>query len=133
MSIGTDAKNKFISSEPVIAAHAAAAVVGYVLTALVTHGVITSDRASALTQQVLPAVTAVVLVGLGWLVRRAVSPAAKFADQVEAEVQKRLGGVPAQLLDDGAVAQMIASWDTPAEPAGAHAAEPAATVVPPVA
>jgi len=95
----TDAENTFVKAEPVIAAHAAAAILGYVGTLLVTHGVITHDQASALTQQVLPAVVAGLLVLFGVVVRRFVAPAALFAQRVEDEVQKRLEaatGLPAR-------------------------------------
>lgn len=86
----TDVQNRFVQAEPVIAAHAGAAILGYVGTLLVTHGVITHDQASALTQQVMPAVVAGLLVVLGVVVRRFVAPAALFAQRVEDEVQKRL-------------------------------------------
>lgn len=85
-----DAESSLIKAEPVIAAHAGAAVVGYAGTLLVTHGVITNDQASVLTQEVLPAVVAGLLVLLGVIVRRFVSPAALFAQRVEEEVQARL-------------------------------------------
>lgn len=83
-------KSAFIKTEPVIAAHLAAAVVAYVLTSLVTRHVITDVQSSALTQQVLPAVTSALLLILGFLIRRVVSPAARFAEQVEAALQDRL-------------------------------------------
>lgn len=86
----TDAENTFVKAEPVIAAHAGAAILGYAGTLLVTHGVITHDQASALTQQVLPAVVAGLLALLGVVVRRFVAPAAAFAQRVEEEVQNRL-------------------------------------------
>lgn len=85
-----DAENDFVKAEPVIAAHAGAAILGYIGTLLVTHGVITGDQASALTQQVLPAVVAGLVMLLGIAVRRVVSPAAAFAQRVEEEVQNRL-------------------------------------------
>lgn len=90
-----DAENTFVKAEPVIAAHAAAAILGYVGTLLVTHGVITHDQAPALTQQVLPAVVAGLLMLFGVVVRRFVAPAALFAQRVEEEVQKRLEGAAA--------------------------------------
>lgn len=67
--------SSFVKREPVIAAHLAAAVVGYVLAALVTHHVLGSATASALTQQLVPAVASGLLVALGFLVRHFVEPA----------------------------------------------------------
>jgi hypothetical protein len=84
-------KNSLVSSEPVMAAHAAAAVVGYVLTFLVTHDVITNVQATALTSEIMPGAVALALLLLGWGVRFLVTPASKLAEKVEAEVQKRLG------------------------------------------
>lgn len=88
--IGSKFQSDFVRNEPVIAAHAAAAVVGFVLTALATHGVISTVAASQLTQQIIPPVTALMLLLLGWLVRHFVTPAAKLADRVDAEVVKTL-------------------------------------------
>lgn len=108
------AKNSFIKAEPVMAAHGAAAVIGYAATELVTHGVISTTQASSLTQQVVPAATAVAIIGLGWLVRHVVSPAASFAERVEAEVKARLGGVQltqVPVVDDGSTAATLASWN----------------------
>lgn len=68
--------SSFVKREPVIAAHLAAAVVGYVLAALVTHHVLGSATASALTQQLVPAVASGLLIALGFLVRHFVEPAA---------------------------------------------------------
>lgn len=107
-----DAENAFIKAEPVIAAHAAAAVLGYVGTLLVTHGVITHDQASALTQQVLPAVVAGLLVVLGVVVRRFVAPAALFAQRVEDEVQRRLEAVPAGVVSTAPVTSTIGAGQT---------------------
>lgn len=109
------AENSFIKAEPVLAGHAGAAVLGYVGTLLVTHGVVTHSQASALTQQVLPAVVSLLLVGLGFLVRRFVTPTAKVAERVEAEVSKRLTTVP--LLPEGAAPP--AGFVTVPEPAPA--------------
>jgi hypothetical protein len=111
MSLISNAENSFIKAEPVIAAHGAAAVVGYILTALVTHGVITTDQASTVTQQVVPATTALFLLALGWLVRHLVSPAAKQAERVETAVAERLGAP--------VVAEITAAWDAIAPPVAA--------------
>jgi hypothetical protein len=69
--------------EPVLVGSASAALVGAVLTALVTHGVITDTQASGLTQTVVPLVTAGLIAGLGVLLRRFVSPASKVRAIVE--------------------------------------------------
>jgi hypothetical protein len=69
--------------EPVLVGSASAALVGAVLTALVTHGVITDTQASGLTQTVVPLVTAGLIAGLGVLLRRFVSPASKVKAIVE--------------------------------------------------
>lgn len=68
-----------LSNEPVLAAHAAGAVVAYVFSELVTHGVLTTTSASNLTQLVVPPVSALFLVLLGLFVRHFVTPAAKVA------------------------------------------------------
>jgi hypothetical protein len=79
------------SDYPVIAAHLIAAVFAYVLTLLITRGIIPGVQASPLTQAILPPVTALLLALLGYLVTYFVSPAAKFAARVNAEVERRLG------------------------------------------
>jgi len=84
------ASNSLVKAEPVIAAHLAAASVGYVLTLLVTHGVISSTQASAVAQQTISFATAVLIAGLGFLVRRFVTPSAKVQALIDAEVA-RLG------------------------------------------
>jgi hypothetical protein len=83
-------KNRFIAAEPAIAVSAGGAVVGYVMTALTTHGVITGVQATHLSQAVVPPVVSGFVLVLGWLTRQVVSPAATFAARVQAEVQKRL-------------------------------------------
>lgn len=111
----------FVKAEPVIAAHTAAAVVGYVLSLLVTHGVISGVHASAVTQQTVSIVTAGLIMLLGVLVRRFVSPAAAFAGRVEHAVAVRLG-VP--------VAAPVAAPAVPAAPDVSAAPTPAAPVAP---
>ena len=69
--------------EPVLALSAAGAIVSYVLSALVTHHVIGSVTASTLTQQVVPIVSAVLVLLLGFVTRMLVSPAAKVAHVLE--------------------------------------------------
>lgn len=150
----TDAENSFVKAEPAIALHAGGAILGYIGTLLVTHGVITHDQASALTQQVLPAVVAGLLVVLGVLVRRVVAPASLFAQRVEEEVQRRLGALgasplrpitisatglgvlpasddpievdPADFLPAAADTPVPPGVDADATPTGAHVADPAA-------
>lgn len=80
--------DSIVKAEPLIAAHLAAASVGYVLTLLVTHGVIGSTESSAVAQQAISGATALILAGLGFLVRRFVTPNAKVAALVEAEVAR---------------------------------------------
>lgn len=89
-----EAQGSFVKAEPVLAAHLAAAVVFYTLTLLVTRHVITTTEASALTQQVLPGAVALATLLLGFINRHFVTPAAKFAEKVEAEVEARLTGAP---------------------------------------
>lgn len=83
-------ENSFVKAEPAVAAHLSSAVVGYVVTFLVLHGVVTSTQSSAVTQVVAPLVASVLLVALGFLVRRVVSPVAKFAERVEAAAKARV-------------------------------------------
>jgi len=82
------ADNSLLKAEPIIAAHLAAAAVGYVLTLLVTHGVISSTQASAVAQQAISFATAVLIAGLGFLVRRFVTPTSKVQALVDAELAK---------------------------------------------
>jgi hypothetical protein len=82
------ASNSLTQAEPIIAAHLAAAGVGYVLTLLVTHGVISSTQASAVAQQAISFATAVLVAGLGFLVRRFVTPNSKVQALVDAEVAR---------------------------------------------
>jgi hypothetical protein len=82
------AGNSLVQAEPIIAAHLAAAGVGYVLTLLVTHGVISSTQSSAVAQQAISFATAVLLAGLGFLVRRFVTPTSKVQALVDAEVAR---------------------------------------------
>ncbi len=83
-------KNRFVKSEPALAASAAFAVVGFVLTTLTTHGVITSEQASSFTKVIVPPVTAALIVAFGFVLRVVVSPAAAFADRVQGEVETRV-------------------------------------------
>jgi hypothetical protein len=69
--------------EPVLVGSLSAAAVGYVLTFLVAHGVITDTQASTATQTFVPIVTAALIAGLGVLLRRFVSPASKVKAIVE--------------------------------------------------
>ena len=69
--------------EPVLVGSLSAAVVGYVLSFLVAHGVITDTQASTATQTIVPLVTAALITGLGVLLRRYVSPASKVKAIVE--------------------------------------------------
>jgi hypothetical protein len=92
----TKTSNPLIQAEPVIAAHLAAAGVGYVLTLLVTHGVISSTQSSAVAQQAISFATAVLIAGLGFLVRRFVTPSAKVQALIDAELAKL---APASGLD----------------------------------
>lgn len=85
------AKNSLAQAEPIIAAHLSAAGVGYVLTLLVTHGVISSTQASAVAQQAISFATAVLVAGLGFLVRRFVTPNSKVQELIDAEVARRTG------------------------------------------
>jgi hypothetical protein len=72
----TDSSSTLVKDEPVLVAHGAAAVLGWVGTLLVTHGIITGDQASATTQTILPFVVAFAILVLGVIVRRFVTPAA---------------------------------------------------------
>lgn len=69
----------FLAKEPVVAAHLAAAAVGYVLTLLVTHGVITNTQASATAQQAIPLAAAALITAMGFVIRQFVTPAWKSA------------------------------------------------------
>jgi hypothetical protein len=69
--------------EPVLVGSLSAAVVGYVLTFLVAHGVITDTQASTATQTIVPLVTAGLITLLGVLLRRYVSPTSKVGAIVE--------------------------------------------------
>lgn len=75
----TPESGSLLSNEPVLAAHAAGAVISYVLTLLVTHGVISTTSASSLTQDLAPPVAALFLFVIGLVVRRFVTPVAKLA------------------------------------------------------
>jgi hypothetical protein len=68
--------------EPVLVTHAVAAVLAWLATFLVTHGVITSTHASALVQEILPTVAAAVLMAQAVIVRRFVSPAVDKAESM---------------------------------------------------
>ena len=78
-------EDSFVKAEPVIAAHGAASVVAYTLGLLVTHGVVSHTQASALTEQVVPAVAAGLTIGLGVLVRRFVTPVWKKVSPLTAK------------------------------------------------
>lgn len=106
---------ELVKDEPVLAAHGAAAAVGATVTALVTHDVITKVQASSLTQTVLPLATAGALLLLGVIVRAVVSPAAKFADRVEAAVQARLDPKPVASSPQHAATTSDAGVNFPAD------------------
>jgi hypothetical protein len=71
--------------EPVLIGSLVAAAVGWVLSFLVTQGIITDTQASSLTQTVVPIATAALTTLLGLLLRHFVSPAAKVVDVLERE------------------------------------------------
>lgn len=117
---------KFVKAEPAIAASGAAAVVGYALTALTTHGVISGVRASSLSQALIPPSTAVMLLVLGFVLRRVVMPAAAAAERIEAEVAKRLAASAIHPATVGAILSVAASGDSGVDSDDASAALAAA-------
>lgn len=73
------------NDEPVLLTSLAGSGVAYVLGLLVTHGVITDVQASATTQQVVPLIASALVLALGWVARRFVTPAAKVKTLLERE------------------------------------------------
>lgn len=68
----------WVAQEPVIAASVTTAVLGAVGGFAVVHGWIGSSQDDTLIQTLTPVVTGVVLVAIGFLVRKFVTPVAKL-------------------------------------------------------
>lgn len=82
------------SGEPVMIVSTGTAVVGWVGTFLVTHGVITATEASTGVQTIGPAVVGAVALFGGVLIRRYVSPAVKAVEAKAAALGVDLTGEP---------------------------------------
>lgn len=70
--------NKFLDREPAVATAAAGAAVSWLLSFLVLHGVLTADQASTDTQVIAPIVAALIVMAIGFVIRRLVTPAGKW-------------------------------------------------------
>lgn len=102
---------KAIKSEPVFAAMTATAILSYVASFLVLHGVITSTQATATVQETVPGVTAVVIFLIGLVIRSVVTPA---LSEVEKYAGKWAPGL-APAIDRGVAEaeQWITQWTAP--------------------
>jgi hypothetical protein len=72
-------------SEPVLVTHAVAAVLGWIASFLVLHGVLGGAHASALVQEVTPTLVSAALLAIGVFVRSFVTPVVK---ETEAAISK---------------------------------------------
>jgi hypothetical protein len=77
-----------VKDEPVLVTHLVAAILAWVGTFLVTHGILTNTQADALTQAVLPFVVAALIAGLGVVVRHFVTPADKALGFSDADMAR---------------------------------------------
>lgn len=82
------------SGEPVMVVSAVTAVIGWVGTFLVTHGVVTATEASTGVQTVGPAVVGAVALVTGVLMRRYVRPMVKSVEGKAAALGVDLTGEP---------------------------------------
>jgi hypothetical protein len=94
-SIEKDIESSIIAKEPVIAAAVSTAALGAVGGFAVTHGWIGTTQDGTLVQTLTPVVTAAVLLGIGWLVRKFVTPTAKLPSTTTSTVSTTIVGPPA--------------------------------------
>ena len=84
---------KFTNDEPVLAVTGAFAVVNYVLSFLVTHGIITHIQASSTTQALVPIVAAGLTTIAGIVIRSLVTPVKKAESWLDEKLGPQLSDI----------------------------------------
>jgi membrane protein YdbS with pleckstrin-like domain len=108
-------------SEPVLVTHAVAAVLGWIASFLVLHGVIGGAHASSLVQEITPTLVSAALLAIGVFVRAFVAPVVK---ETEADIEKFVHDHAPAFAPavDAAAVKVDAAVDELVAPAGPSAA-----------